>query len=75
MLFLNLKASELQLLQKHSIACKGASLLGLHVRRRPSSIQPNKITTHTVAAVTPTTVLGQQFTITLLAYRLIAAGL
>jgi hypothetical protein len=44
------------------------------VRRRPISIQPNEITTHIVAAVTPTTVLGQQFTIKLLACRLFAAG-
>ncbi len=71
MLFLTPRASELQRLQKHSIACKGASSLGLHVLPREATPEFH---THIVAAVTPTTVLGQQFTITLLACRLFAAG-
>ncbi len=37
MLFLNPRASELQLLQKHSIACKGASSLGLHILPREAT--------------------------------------
>lgn len=37
MLFLTPRASELQLLQKHSIACKGASSLGLHILPRETT--------------------------------------
>jgi hypothetical protein len=37
MLFLNPRASELQLLQKHSITCKGASSLGLHILPREAT--------------------------------------
>jgi hypothetical protein len=37
MLFLTPRASELQLLQKHSIACKGASSLGLHILPREAT--------------------------------------
>jgi hypothetical protein len=37
MLFLTPRTSELQLLQKHSIACKGASSLGLHILPREAT--------------------------------------
>jgi hypothetical protein len=37
MLFLAPRTSELQLLQKHSIACKGASSLGLHILPREAT--------------------------------------
>jgi hypothetical protein len=42
-------------------ACWGSTFC--HVRRCPSSKQPNEITTQIIAAVTPAAVLGQQFTI------------
>jgi hypothetical protein len=42
-------------------ACWGSAFC--YVRQCPSSKQPNEITIHIIAAITPAAVLGQQFTI------------